>query len=61
MVKKRTMRQTKYLLIVANIIVGIAIYFSLQKKDETQYSFNSPKRIQKTKSETIQNRTQSIV
>lgn len=40
MVKKRTMRQTKYLLIVANIIVGIAIYFSLQTQDETKNSFN---------------------
>ena len=40
MVKKRTMRQIKYLLIVANLIVGIAIYFSLQKKDETKNSFD---------------------
>ena len=40
MVKKRTMRQTKYLLIAANVIVGIAIYFSLQNKDETKNSFN---------------------
>ena len=34
------MRQIKYLLIVANLIVGIAIYFSLQKKDETKNSFD---------------------
>ena len=34
------MRQIKYLLIVANIIVGIAIYFSLQKNDETKNSFD---------------------
>jgi hypothetical protein len=40
MVKKRTMRQTKYLLIIANIIVGIAIYFSLQNKDDNKNSFN---------------------
>ena len=40
MAKKRTMRQIKYLLIVANIIVGIAIYFSLQKNDETKNSFD---------------------
>jgi hypothetical protein len=40
MVKKRTMRKTKYLLIIANIIVGIAIYFSLQNKDDNKNSFN---------------------
>jgi hypothetical protein len=40
MVKKRTMRQTKYLLIIANIILGIAIYFSLQNKDDNKNSFN---------------------
>ena len=40
MVKKRTMRQTKYLLFIANIIVGIAIYFSLQNKDDNKNSFN---------------------
>ena len=34
------MRQTKYLLIIANIIVGIAIYFSLQNKDDNKNSFN---------------------
>lgn len=34
------MRQTKYLLIIANIILGIAIYFSLQNKDDNKNSFN---------------------
>lgn len=34
------MRQTKYLLFIANIIVGIAIYFSLQNKDDNKNSFN---------------------
>jgi hypothetical protein len=34
------MRKTKYLLIIANIIVGIAIYFSLQNKDDNKNSFN---------------------
>ena len=34
------MRLTKYLLIIANIIVGIAIYFSLQNKDDNKNSFN---------------------